>query len=137
MDNLINMDVNIQNDDIGNDLISIFNEKFNTFKSSIKNSKYIIEVTKTCGYSDFILMYKDNTLLDLYKNISLQFECRDIKQLFILNETTLERINIPITEKITLRQYISENNNTTLKPLYPVECPVVYRIYFDDGHHHH
>ncbi len=121
--------------DISNN-ITIFNDKFRVFQNNIKNSSYIIEVTKTCGYSDFILMYKDNSLLDLYKNISLHFECKDIKQLYILNVETNTKINIPITEKITIRQYITENNNTTLKPIYPMPCNIVYRIYFDDGHHH-
>ena len=116
--------------------ITIFNDKFRVFQNNIKNSSYIIEVTKTCGYSDFILMYKDNSLLDLYKNISLHFVCKDIKQLYILNVETNTKINIPITEKITIRQYITENNNTTLKPIYPMPCNIVYRIYFDDGHHH-
>ena len=128
--------MSLNNLDNTNNSLSIFNEKFGVFKNNIQNNKYIIEVTKTCGYSEFILIYKDNTLLDLYKNISLHFECIDIKKLYLLKEETQEQINIPITEKITLRQYISANNNTILKPIYPIPCNIVYRIYFDDGHHH-
>ena len=127
--------MNIIDHSSNNNSITTFNEKFNTFQSNIKNYSYIIEVTKTCGYSEFILICKDNTLLDLYKHISLHFECKNIKKLYVLNEETQEIIIIPVTEKITLRQYIVENNNTSLKPIYPIPCHIVYRIYFDDGHH--
>ena len=110
------------------------------FTNSISNTKYIIEVTKFCGYSEFIFVFKNSSLLDLYKHVSHQFCCNDIKGLYIRNEQTKSKQRIPITEQTTMRQFIMQIINSNdeikdmMKPVYPLPSPVVYRIYFDDGH---
>ena len=51
-----------------NNTNDIYNTKLTTYFNSIINSKYLFEVTKCCGYSEFVSLYKDYTFLnDLYK----------------------------------------------------------------------
>ena len=121
------------------DLESEYNAKFTDLCNKIPNDKFIFEITKLCGYGEFLLVYKKQTLLDLYKTVSMQTECKDIKELFFVNNITNEKIRIPITNEITIWQFIfSHNSGPTqiIKPIYPVPCKIVYRIYFDDGHTH-
>lgn len=116
-----------------------YNNKLNELVNLIPNYKYIFEVTKLCGHGQFITVYKKQTLLDLYKTISLQYECKDIKQLFFINNTNNEQIKVPITDEITIRDFIFSHNaksNQVIKPIYPIPCKIVYRIFFDDGHTH-
>ena len=44
-----------------------------------ESTTYIFEVSKICGYSEFVLINKDESVLDFYKSVSHQFQCRDIK----------------------------------------------------------
>ena len=121
------------------DLESEFNAKFEQLCNGIPNSQYIFEVTKLCGHGQFLTMFKKQTLIDLYKIISLDYECKDIKKLFFINNCTNEKIYIPITAEITIRDFLFSHNSGTvqiIKPVYPMPCKIVYRIYFDDGHTH-
>jgi hypothetical protein len=121
------------------DLESEYNAKFTDLCNKIPNDKFIFEITKLCGYGEFLLVYKKQTLLDLYKTVSTQTECKDIKELFFINNCTNEKIRIPITNEISIWQFIFTHNSgptQIIKPIYPVPCKIVYRIYFDDGHTH-
>jgi hypothetical protein len=97
----------------------------------LPNSKYILEITKCCNYSTFVLVNKRATLLDLYKEVSIWFECKTIKELYIVSNN--EKQTIPITDMVQLKDYIYSQH---MKPIYPVPNMVVYRIYLDDGHTH-
>lgn len=109
-----------------------FQNKIDCFIKRIPNSMYIFEVTKvSCGYGEFFIIYKDNTLLDLYKNISLQFGYQNIKCMYMINNKTMEKIYISSNKDKTVRNFIVENNCFT--PIYEVPNPVVYKLYFDYG----
>ena len=116
------------------DLIDEYNNKFEQLCNGIPNNKYIFEITKLCGYGEFITIYKKQTLLDLYNTISLQFD-REIVEIFFLNNVTNEKIKIPITNNIKIQDFIFKHN-LTIKPVYPMPCKIVYKIYYDDGHTH-
>lgn len=62
-----------------------FHKKLNEYILESPGRMYIFEITKFCGYSTFIFMYKDETMLDLYNRISHHFGCNDIKGLYIDN----------------------------------------------------
>jgi len=102
----------------------------------LQYQNYTFEVTKCCGYSTFVLVKRNGTLLDLYKKISQHFECPNIRRLFVVNEQTKEQIQIPLTDMILIRDYLSKQPRECFTPVYPIPKPVVYRIYLDDGHHH-
>ena len=121
------------------DLESEYNAKFEQLCNGIPNNKYIFEITKLCGYGEFLTIYKKQTPLDLYKTVSIQFECKDIKELYFINNCTNEKIRLPITDEITIWQFMFNHNSGStqiINPLYPIPCKIVYRIYFDDGHTH-
>ena len=109
---------------------SLYEEKMKHYIGSIPNSRFILEVTKFCGYSEFVVVFKNQSLLDVYKTISLQFECNDIKGLYLTNSV---EHRIPITDNIRISDFISKSRNI-MKPIYGMPLNVVYRIFIDDGH---
>ena len=132
-----------------------YNKKLNEYNSELQDRAYIFEITKFCGYSTFLCMYKDESLTDLYTRVSHHFCCRNIKGLYINNvlhpNSTSDAtkkcccfdkdnyILIPITSLTTLKEFVYENaarQPRNLEPVYPFPSPVVYRIYLDDGHCH-
>jgi hypothetical protein len=122
-----------------NKVLEDFSCKMNEHMNSIPNNKYIFEVSKLCGYSEFIFINKDDSVLDLYKTISQQFQCLDIKSLFLANG--VNRYSVPLTNIISLRKFITDaqkdgNLRQFIKPMYQLPAPVVYRVYLDDGHVH-
>jgi hypothetical protein len=150
---------------MNNDLeINTYNRKLNEYILESTGRTYTFEITKLCGYSTLIFMYKDETLLDLYNRVSHHFGSHDIKGLYIDNHqyrntnnntdnntnhnhnhnncfhTKVEHlISIPISSQITMRNFVFKNTATeprNMEPIYPIQYPVVYRIYFDDGHCH-
>jgi hypothetical protein len=112
------------------DVLTPFEKQMQHFTTSIPNSRFIIEVSKFCGYSEFVLIFKNQSLLDLYKIISLQFECNDIKGLYLTNSTAYK---VPVTDNIRIRDFISKSSEF-LKPVYAMPHPVVYKLFLDDGH---
>jgi hypothetical protein len=119
---------------------NLYQNKLSKFINQIGNTQFIIELQKCCGYSEFIIIYKEQTLADLYKIISCHTSCpiSNIRGLFVLsNCVNGERIHIPPSNNITINTFIRENvNNHTIVPVYPLPDKVVYRIIFDDGHSH-
>lgn len=113
------------------DLQEKYDEHLGNLMKQLPNTKYIFEITKCCNYSTFVLVNKRATLLDLYKEVSIWFECKTVKELYIVSNS--EKHTIPITEMVQLKDYIYSQN---MKPIYPVPNKVVYRIYLDDGHTH-
>ena len=113
-----------------------YEEQFDNLSKQLLNYNYIFEVTKCCGYSTFVLVNKKGSLLDIYKAISIHFECPNILSLYVINEMTRERITIPITDNVRISEYIPKQNRSFFMPIYPIPKPVVIRIYLDDGHCH-
>ena len=101
----------------------------------LPNTKYIFEITKCCNYSTFVLVNKRGTLLDLYKEVSNCFECRTMQQLYVVSPLSDELTTIPMTDVLSIKDYI-RTNPTLFVPIYPVPNCVVYRVYLDDGHSH-
>jgi len=119
-----------------NQLIETYNEKINNHFNSIINRKYLFEITKCCGFSEIVSIYKDvTTLSDLYKSVRSHFcHHNEFLELYILINDGV-KIIIPNDENIILREYLINNQNLFI-PLYPLTASVVYRIHFDDGHVH-
>ena len=89
---------------------NIYNKKINDFLNEIPGRIYVFEITKFCGYSTFIFMYKDETLLDLWSRVSHHFSCNDIKGLYIDN--CLNTSNNETNDNETNDDTINNNNNT-------------------------
>ena len=114
-----------------------YQDKFGEYVNHIHNFMYIFEVTKCCSYSTFVMLYKDETLFDLYKKIILHFGGIQIKELYCITEDG-RKMDIPMILK-PLYQFVRENVSVTprnMVPKYPVPNPIVYKIIVDDGHVH-
>jgi hypothetical protein len=118
-------------------------DKYNTLVAQhfkeLPGRMFTFEVTKCCGYSTFVFLYREDNLLDLYSQIAKHFACCNLVSLYLLDQNG-SKINIPFNSHTTLKDFILEHtqsNNRCLKPIYDIPLPVVYRIYIDDGHHNH
>ena len=109
---------------------SVFNSKLDVLVRNIPNYSFLFEVTKLCGYSEFMAVPKHGTLMDMYKYVSLQFGCNVLK-LFVTVDNM--NIDIPLNENILVKDFILQKR---LSPIYKVPLTVVYRLYLDDGHFH-
>jgi hypothetical protein len=108
-----------------------FKKKMELFLHNMPNCSYIFEVTKMCGFSEFFTIYKDNTLADLHKNLSLQLKSNCIKRLYMIHCITLEQITVPFDKNTTVRNFIVDNN--CFRPFYESPTPTVYKIYLEYG----
>ena len=108
---------------------SVFHGKLNEYIIEAPGRMYIFEITKLCGYSTFVFMYKDETMLDLYNRVSHHFGCKDIKGLYIdnhlfksLNDNKNKNMNI--NDNNTNNSNNNSNNNCCKKPDILIPVPV-------------
>ena len=99
--------------------------KLQQFIRNIPNQHYLIEVTKMCGYSEFMMVPKTSTLIQLYQQISKQFMSDTIQQIYY----SQEKDKVPLSANITLQEFIQ---NKQLRCIYSLDCHVVYRFFVDD-----
>ena len=92
---------------------SDFHKKLNEYIIESPGRMYIFEVTKLCGYSTFVFMYKDETLLDLYNRISHHFGCQDIKGLYI-DSHLHKKSTTRISNNTRIKDKRNTNKTTTI-----------------------
>lgn len=112
-----------------------YQDKYNEYMRNICILMFTFEVTKCCGYSTFINVYKNQTLLELYSNIIKHFGNIEIKHLYFVSPEN-ERITVPISTQ-SVSDFVRTNvicNPIKLVPIYDLPKPVIYRIFLDDGH---
>lgn len=112
-----------------------YQDKVDEYFRNVHNIMFTFEVTKCCGYSTFISVYKNQTLMDLYSNIIHHFGNIEIKELYFISLQE-ERINIPISNK-PISEFVRDNivcNPIKLIAIYDLPKPVIYRLYLNDGH---
>jgi hypothetical protein len=114
-----------------------YNELLARHLKEIPGKMFVFEITKCCNYSTFVYLYKEDKLLDLYVQVAKHFDCNNVQSLYILNPFG-ERIPIPFNSHTTLKEFIfinTQRDSRNFVPVYDLPLPVVYRIYFNDGHH--
>jgi hypothetical protein len=109
------------------------------FIRKIPDNMYIFEITKLCGYGMFVVVYKNATISELFKVVSNIFGNVNVEHLFFRNEETKEKHIIPKTDFFTMKELIAKFRDSpslknAVKPVYDLPSPVVYRVYYDDGH---
>ena len=112
-----------------------YQDKFDEYIRNMTNLMFTFEVTKCCGYSTFVSVYKNQSLIDLYSNIIQHFGNIEIKQLYFVSPGN-ERIMVPISKQ-SVSEFVRTNvicNPIRLIPIYGLPKPVIYRIFLDDGH---
>jgi len=112
-----------------------YEEKMNEHLSSIRNLMYTFEITKCCGYSTFVTIYKDESLADLYKKVAYHFSS-EVVELYFLSPLNVHN-RVPLSNTPVFK-FVRDNiicNPVLLTPIYPIPCPIVYRLYLNDGNH--
>ena len=106
-----------------------FEIKQNEFMRIHYEYHYIFEIEKCCGYSEWISVYKKDTLEHLYHNLNIQISNNNNK-LFMMdknfNKVFIENTNISISDFI-------RNNPSFFIPIYPIPNWIIYKLYLDDG----
>jgi hypothetical protein len=108
-------------------------QKMKEYVSSISDRNFIFEITKCCGYSEILCVNKNETLTNLHRNIVFQFG--KAYTIYVVNNKTNEKINIPDSNDVLIRNFIIENKECFI-PIYPLPDEVVYRVLFHDGCNH-
>jgi hypothetical protein len=101
-----------------------YSSKFATMIMQIPETMYIFDVTKPCGYSEFVLIYKDIMVSEMIKVVATQFQDPSIHSLFFMKH------KVSITDPVTVRQMIQGMQLTTAYP--GMEKFVVYRVYIEE-----
>ncbi len=119
---------------------NIYQTKYDEFQTNLTQRMFLFEVTKHCGYSTFVPVYKTQTLLDLYNNVVHHFGSsnRDVGILYFLSTNEQEYIRVPVSYQ-TVADFVSSNitcEPVKLAPIYNYPMPVIYRLYLDDGRCH-
>ena len=112
-----------------------YTDKLNEYIQNMNNMMFTFEVTKCCGYSNFITVYKNETLCNLYSKIIEHFNLNGFKELYFYPPNG-GRVKIPLSNKC-ITAFVKEHilsEPVKLLPIYPLPYPVVYRLYIDDGH---
>ena len=115
---------------------NLYADKQQEFINNIHNQMFTFEVTKCCGYSTFVVVYKNQNLMDLYNTIINHFGYIQIKELFFLTPER-EKIIVPISNQVLsdfVRSYVV-CNPCKLVSIYTLPNPIVYRLYVNDGDH--
>ena len=113
-----------------------YNDLIARHLKEIPGQKFTFEITKCCGYSTLVFLYKEDKLMDLFCEVARHFACKNLLGLYISNQNGI-KIKLPFNSVTTLKEFIYDNtqaDNRNLVPVYDLPLPVVYRIYFDDGH---
>ena len=111
-------------DSVKEDLTNDYSVKFATMIMQIPNTMYIFEVTKPCGYGEFVLIYKDMMVSEMIKVVATQFQDPSIQTLLFANKHV-----ISLADTIAVRQLIQSMQLTTIYP--GMEKFVVYRVFTD------
>ena len=112
-----------------------YQEKLNEYTRNMFNIMFIFEVTKCCGYSTFITIYKNQSLIDLYSIIMNHFGIIEVKELYFIS-TEQQRVNIPLSRQ-SVSEFVSSHilcNPIRFAPIYPLPKPTIYRLFLNDGH---
>jgi hypothetical protein len=112
-----------------------FHEKKEKYMNIMYEYQYIFEIKKCCEYTEWITVYKNMTIDDLYNNLYIQFHSQNKNKLFlyIMNENGEKKLLNRSDEN--LKDYI-RNNQNYFKPIYPLPHWIVYSLYLDDGSCH-
>jgi len=112
------------------ELLKKYNDKKFDFFRLTTNYQYIFEVTKCCGYGEWVTVHKDTPLSRLYENIHRQLGNLKPLNLYALSESG-EKIEILCDWDCSVRKLITEKS-AFFRPIYPLPASAIYRIYYDE-----
>jgi len=109
-----------------------YHDKLEEYINNIPIYMYIFEVEYRLVRTNFVLIYKEETLSDLYNKVCYSFGC-DVKKLFFYTPQG-EEIIIPSSPRIKLSNYIYEyeTRSNSLRSFYDLPSQLVYKIYLEE-----
>lgn len=110
-------------------ILNKYIEKRDDFFRLTTNYQYIFEVTKCCGYGEWVTVHKDAPLSRLYENIQRQISGLKTLNLYAVDENGA-RLDIHCDWDCTVRKLITPNSSF-FRPIYPLPASAIYRIYYD------
>ena len=111
-----------------NSMDYIFSEKLDNYYKHLKGNCVWIEVTKCCGFSTFISVYKMSKLSDIYNNASCHLSNISIVNLYV-TDTDGNKLILP-NDNTCINDYLNLNRSF-FKPIYPLPNDVVYRVFLE------
>jgi len=109
---------------------SKFNLKFKEYIVKSHTSMIIFDVKRSCGESNLIFLYKQETLFDLYNKIGWHFNTK-FHEIHIIHSNYEIQVIIPSSQ--TIQEFITifiENNN--IIPNYACKTPNMYSLQLHD-----
>jgi hypothetical protein len=109
-----------------------YKDKLEEYISNIPIYMYVFEVEYRHVRTNIVLVYKEETLSDLYNKVCYSFGC-NVKKLFFYSAQG-ENILIPPTPRIKLSNFVYEYEikRNALSNLYAGSSPAVYKIYLEE-----
>ena len=111
-----------------------YNAKKEQFMNDLFEHQFLFEITKCCGYSVWIPVYKNMMLSSLYENVKTHFEiCKEKMILSVFNEEG-HKLVIPttVTTVTTVKEFI-RTKKSFFKPVYPFPSKIIYKMWLDDS----
>ena len=71
--------------------IEDYENKLNAYIQSIINNHFIFELTKCCGYSEFLPVFSSCKLSELYTNVNYKLERKGDIKLFAINNSQMKK----------------------------------------------
>jgi len=100
--------------------------QLDNLKTEFFNDKILVSVKKNCGYRLLVPLLIHATINDIYRHVELYYKETNIPlNLYYLANNV--RIFIPKTD-ISCRKFFNEH---AIRPITPVQQPVVYELLLD------
>jgi hypothetical protein len=113
----------------------MFSEKLDNYYKHIKGNCVWIELTKCCGFSTFISVYKMSKLANIYNNARCHLSNIPIQNLYVMDGVG-NKLVIPCCGEgegnadICINDFLN-SNRAFFKPIYPLPNDVVYKVYIE------
>ena len=111
---------------------------YKRYTDYLSDKQYIFQMTKCCGYGEWVTIFKKQTLDDLYNQVSFALGGQMPTKLFVVN-TRVDN-NLPIKIELprsdTCIQDFIRHHSDFFTPIYKVPHKVVYKLHYElDGCH--
>lgn len=103
-----------------------YHEKIQEYINFAQSNMYIFEIVSEVHTNKFILMYKEESLAELYNKVLFHFGFDDIRRLCYYS-TRGQLIKIPRKPNIILENFV-EGMSASFTSMYGTAAPRVYRV---------
>jgi hypothetical protein len=104
-----------------------YDTKKEQFINDLFEHQFVFEVTKSCGFSVWIPVYKNMTLSCLYENVINYFEMYKEKIILSVSNPDGENLIIPSNTTQTIKEFI-QINKLFFKAIYNLPAKIVYKV---------